>query len=61
MKTIRRARHGSNREQAGFVVLALASIFKNIVELLTLGYYTSDLPTALLLDEKFDDFIEGKV
>lgn len=55
MKIIKKARHHSRIEQAKFILFSIVTLLVSLVEIISLGYLTSEARIYLLLSDFFDD------
>lgn len=60
VQIIRRNRRLGWRDNVALVVVALACLFRTLVELLTLGFFTSDVYEYVLFDSGLHEWSKGE-
>ena len=55
---MKKCRHENNRQLLVFLLYAICRLIETLIELITLGYYTSEIYDEVVFNDKIDEWSE---
>ena len=58
MKMIKKCNHPNLKNHLVFLLYAICRLIETLIELITMGYYTSEIYDIVVFNDKIDDWCE---
>ena len=59
MKIIKKCRHQNLKEHLVFLLYSICRLIETLIELITFGYYTSEIYDVVVFNDKIDEWCEN--